>query len=285
MRYDFNKRGNMSRAEKKLAEIRAKEELAKIKLEQRQKKQQDLEEARQKWAEMPSEQKRTLKIIGIILVILILVGIIGSLGASENTPKDSSTQQTDRTTSEQKEVAKEKTPKEKIQDDILSLISSKQAYDSGSYIKGDIPKGEYAFIPIDGNGKYYSEEDEAGNIVDNENFDSFGYVYIHGVGNISTQGVLIPIASFAGLGATGAKDIYEKLNDTSGYSSAAMYKVGVDLEPGQYTLESIGSGYAAVLTGPVGNNDIVDNENFNGRHSVSVQNGQYLSITRAKIAQ
>ena len=278
----------MSRAEKKLAELKAKEELAKIKLEKRKKQQQDLEEAKQKWAAMPSGQKRTLKIVGAILVVAIFIGAIGSQGSEDTATNANNNQQTEQNktnTDEQKEIAKEKTPKEKLQDNILGLISSKQAYDSGSYVKGDIPKGEYAFVPIDSDGKYYSEEDEAGNIVDNENFSSFGYVYVHGVGNVSTRGVLISTASFADLGVTGAKDIYEKLNDITGYKSAGMYKVGIDIEPGQYTLQSIGDGYVAVLTGPVGNNDIIDNENFNGRYSVGVQSGQYLSLSRAEIAQ
>lgn len=34
------------------------------------------------------------------------------------------------------------------------------------------------------------------------------------------------------------------------------------------------------MTGPVGSSDIVDNDNFNGRASVNVRDGQYLTISR-----
>ncbi len=64
-----------------------------------------------------------------------------------------------------------------------------------------------------------------------------------------------------------------------------MYKVGIDIEAGRYILESLGSGYYAVLTGPVGNNDIVDNDNFNGKATVTIKNGQYLQLSRAKFSE
>ena len=44
-----------------------------------------------------------------------------------------------------------------------------------------------------GSRAYYSEEDSAGNIIDNENFDSFGNVKVHAAGNLTTRGVLIRI--------------------------------------------------------------------------------------------
>lgn len=39
------------------------------------------------------------------------------------------------------------------------------------------------------------------------------------------------------------------------------------------------------MSGPVGKNDIVDNEIFNGRYSVNVTNGQYLKVSKGVIAQ
>ena len=132
-------------------------------------------------------------------------------------------------------------------------------------------------------GKYYSEEDSAGNIMDNENFDSFGYVYVQGAGNIQTRGVLIKVDAFEKLGVKSAKEIYEQLNDATDYKDSAMYKVGVDIAPGTYTIESYGSAYVEVMSGPVGKSDIVDNENFNGKYSVTVSAGQYLKVSRGKL--
>ena len=58
-----------------------------------------------------------------------------------------------------------------------------------------------------------------------------------------------------------ATAIYEILNNQTDYHDGGYYKVGVDIPAGQYVLESYGSGYWAVMTGPVGSSDIVDNDN------------------------
>jgi hypothetical protein len=218
----------------------------------------------------------------LVVGVLVILGVIGGIFGS-----DTNTQQVNNQTANEENKAEEepevKSTQEKMLESINELMASGQAFDTGSYIKGDIPKGEYAFMTFEGSGKYYSEEDTAGNIIDNENFDSFGYVYVHDVGNIETQGVLIKVGVLKQLGAKGAKEIYEKLNNVKDYKGAAWYKVGSDISPGQYTIESLGEGYVAVMSGPVGNNEIVDNNNFNGKYSVSVQKGQYLQISRGEI--
>lgn len=274
-----------SRAEKKLAELKAKEELKKLQAEKRAKQQQDWEKTKQQWKAQPKGVKTTLKVIGAIIVLFILIGIFTPSDEKKG-QNNSQTSETSQTTQEtKKEEPKPKTAKELMFEKVTGLISSKDAFDTGSYVKGDIPAGEYAFVPFEGSGKYYSEEDSAGNILDNENFDSFGYVYVQGAGNLQTQGVLIKIGAFEKLGVKSAKEIYEKLNDVSDYKDSAMYKVGVDIAPGAYTIESYGQGYVEVMSGPVGNSDIVDNENFSGKYSVSVGAGQYLKVSKGKLLQ
>lgn len=177
---------------------------------------------------------------------------------------------------------KELTESEKMIANIVSLMDDKLAFDAGDYVKGDIPQGEYAFVRF-GSGQYYSEEDAAGNIIDNENFASFGYVKVHGVGDIKTKGVLVNITALETLGVSGAKELYEIINNQKDYNQGGMYKIGFDLDAGTYIVESIGRGYYAVLTGPVGNNKIVKNDNFDGRKTVTVKNGQYLQISRSQI--
>ena len=273
----------MSRAEKKLAKLKAEEELKKIKTEKKQKQQQDWEESKKQWKALPKGVKTAIKVVGAIIIIFILIGIFSP--SDEDTDLNSSkTSETTQTTQEAvEEEPKPKTAQEIMFDKVTGLIDSKNAFDTGSYVKGDVPKGEYAFVPFDGSGQYYSEEDSAGNIIDNENFDSFGYVYVHSVGNIQTGGVLIKISAFKDLGVNSAKEIYEKLNDKSDYKESAIYKVGADLAPGTYTVESFGEAYVEVMSGPVGNSDIVDNENFNGKYSVSVSAGQYLKVSKGKL--
>lgn len=203
---------------------------------------------------------------------------------AENVASDS-TEGTTEETEVVEEVAVEDTPQVKMINQLTQLMEDGMAFDAGSYIQGDIPKGEYAFIPFNGSGQYYSEEDQAGNIIDNENFDSFGYVFVQEVGNLKTDGVLVSVSMFESLEVTGAKELYEIVNEQSDYLSAGYYKIGTDIEPGQYVIESYGDAYVALMTGPVGNSDIVDNENFNGKYSVNAQVGQYLTISRGTIVK
>ena len=235
--------------------------------------------------------KRQQKTIIASVVALILIGlIIGNFKKVENEKVDTVIEETERTevivegNDEETEV-EELTAREQMIQDVVNLIDEGLAFDAGSYIKGDIPKGDYVFVTFDGSGKYYSEEDASGDIVDNENFSSFGYVYVHEVGNIETRGVLIKLEALERLEVSGAKELYEIMNELEDYSDAGWYKVGVDIEPGEYIFESHGSGYVAVMSGPVGNSSIINNKNFNGRYSINVQDGQYLVISRATIVE
>ncbi|CEG28062.1 hypothetical protein [Bacillus sp. B-jedd] len=208
---------------------------------------------------------------------------------SKGTPSEADTE-TDVETEADSETAVEDPPdelslQEQMTEKLAGLIGTNQVFDTGSYIKGDIPTGEYAFVTFDGSGEYYVEKDAAGNIIDNENFESFGYVYVHGAGNLETKGVLISPSAFEALEVTNTKQIYEALNDVQNYKDSAWYKVGTDIQPGTYVIESYGSGYVAVMSGPVGKGDIIDNENFNGKYQVTVKPGQYLKISRGFISQ
>ena len=78
---------------------------------------------------------------------------------------------------------------------VNALISEGRAFTDGSYTIGEIPQGEYAFISLADDFNYYSEEYLSGEIIDNEIFESFGYVYVHEAGNIQTDGLLIDLDS------------------------------------------------------------------------------------------
>ncbi len=237
--------------------------------------------------------KKKFLVILLLVFSLIITGCgsesnnTNAKGENNNTNNNlSNTGTNSNNNSKQEQKPRELTESEKMIVKISELIDDGLAYDTGSYIKGDITPGEYAFVKFDGSGSYYSEEDAAGNIVDNENFDSFGYVKVHGVGNLETRGVLINVSAFGKLNVTGAKQIYEILNNQTNYNQGGYYKVGVDIEPGRYVLESIGGrGYYAVMSGPVSNNDIIKNDNFNGRASVNLKSGQYLDLSRSTITK
>jgi len=239
------------------------------------------------WAKSKWSKGVKVTVTAVVAVLLLFV-FIGMANTDVDTTEVSKTEQDqaqsgEATQEKVEEKPQEKTAREAMLESVTGLIDSKDAFDTGSYVKGDIPTGEYAFISFDGSGKYYSEEDSAGNIVDNENFDSFGYVYVHGVGNLKTDGVLIKVNAFKKIKAKSAKEIYEKLNDVADYKDSAMYKVGVDIAPGAYTIKSLGEAYVAVTSGPVGDSEIIDNNNFKGKYSVNVSAGQYLKVSRGTI--
>ncbi len=227
-------------------------------------------------------KNRLFKVISIFL----LLGILAGCGTTQEHNGYSTTNNSNQNSAKTETKPRELTESEKMIVKLSGLIDEGLAYDTGNYIKGDIKPGEYAFVKFSGSGSYYSEEDAAGNIVDNENFDSFGYVKVHGVGNIETRGVLVSVTAFDKLNVSGAKELYEILNDQKDYNQGGYYKVGVDIEPGQYLLESIGgSGYWAIMTGPVSDSRIVKNDNFSGRASVNLKTGQYITLSRATITK
>lgn len=165
---------------------------------------------------------------------------------------------------------------------LRSLVRSGLAYEPGSYAKGQIRSGDYVFVSK--NGGYFSEELN-GQILDNQNFASFGYAYVHGLGDIKTDGYLIATSAVKELGVTSALDLYRAMTRQSQYNFSGVYKGGVDLPAGRYVLQSAGSAYVSVNTGPLGKADIVWNDNFNGSKSVDLQNGQYLEVDRASIVR
>lgn len=224
--------------------------------------------------------KKSFKSLIVVLLVFAFSIILTGCNSAKSTSSSNNSNSSNQTTTEpvQKEAASQKMTKK-----ILSLIAAGKAFNTGSYIKGDIPAGEYVFVKFAGSGSYYCEKDAAGNIVDNENFDSFGYVKVLSVGNLQTDGVLININFLSELGVTGGKQLYEILNDQTNYNQGGYYKVGLDIDPGSYVLESIGSsGYYAIMSGPISGGDIVDNDNFSGRSQVNLSAGQYLKLSRAK---
>lgn len=211
-------------------------------------------------------------LVGALFLLLIFC-VAGCSSASETTPTAIPTVSPTPTAV---------TESAKMIDAIVSLQDEGLSFDSGNYSKGQIPPGEYIFISLGESGRYYSEQDMSGSIIDNQNFASFGYVTVQGVGNVMSTGCLVSVNALGKLGASGAKDIYEKMYGMKNYNQSGYYKVGVDIPEGVHTLNSLGGkGYYALLSGPVGNKEIISNENFNGAIDVEMTAGQYLELNRA----
>lgn len=222
--------------------------------------------------------------IFIVMLICLCLTLLNQNSVSKSTPNNTEiTNENEQKLQPSEEESKSES--QVLQNKISELYKENLAFSPGNYVQGDIPAGEYAFVKQSSRSSYYCEDDAAGEIIDNENFDSFGYVKVHAAGNLETNGILINVDAFEKLGVSGAKDIYQKLNDKTEWNQAGYYKVGVDIEPGNYIVESMGRGYYAILTGPVGSNDIIDNDNFNGKATISISEGQYLTISRSSITK
>lgn len=212
-------------------------------------------------------------------VILILL-VFCMTGCGNSTSKEA----TSPTPSNIEWKSPEPTGAVKLAQDIVALQKESLSFEAGNYAKGKIPPGDYIFISLGDTGRYYSEEDMSGSIIDNQNFPSFGYVTVLGAGNVTNRGCLISVNALEKLGVSSAKQIYEMINNVSGYNQSGMYKVGVDIPEGTHTINSLGNdGYYAILSGPVGNKEIVDNKIFNGSITLDLTAGQYLELNRASI--
>ena len=222
--------------------------------------------------------------VAVVVVVVTIATAASTVSESEAGKKggDAGTISTEGTSYSTETSSPEKSSQLKALEMIADLIDQDRAYDTGNYAVGTIQPGEYAFISLNSGGMYYSEEDLSGNIIDNEIFSSFGWVYVHGVGNVDTSGVLVRQDDFASLGVASAKELYLILNNLNvDYNQSGYYKVGVDIQQGQYMLTSTGDGYASLNTGPVGNSEIIDNELFNGTYSIFLIDGQYFELSRA----
>lgn len=150
---------------------------------------------------------------------------------------------------------------------------STSTYSAGSYRVGkDIPAGEYKITCSGDIAGYYcvytdtTEED----IVDNDNFTACVYVTL-------TDGQYIEVkrATFTAI---------EDADATTTLVGNGMYKVGFDLDAGEYliTADSGERGYYAIWdSSDVENKDILTNDIFEGSTYVTVSEGQYLEISRA----
>ena len=68
--------------------------------------------------------------------------------------------------------------------------------------------------------------------------------------------------------------------------SGGMYKVGVDIDAGEYKVTPDGNGYYEVDSSSAGTLDaIVANENFSSDVYVTVSDGQYLKLSGATLSK
>lgn len=136
-------------------------------------------------------------------------------------------------------------PQEKNSNTVERLLNQwatdGQAFKPGDYRIGQIPVGTYVWLKPLENGHSFQENGPDENLVTLENFDSFGYIHVNGIGNISTQGWLIKPPTILKSEYRSALRFYIAHRDLKSYNFSGMYHVGTDIQPGIYVFKKVGS--------------------------------------------
>ena len=203
--------------------------------------------------------KRKLMMIAAAAMLAVMLTACGSSGA-----------QTQDTGSATATTASEQQPAES-QDEL-------EQYDAGMYKVGtDIPAGEYILEPS-AMAYYQVASDSTGaleSIVSNDNFSGTRYITV-------SDGQYLTLTSCTAYPASYVSEGKVKNDNLPG----GMYKVGVDIEAGEYKVTPDGSGYYEVDSSSAGTLDvIVANENFSSDVYVTVADGQYLKLSGATLVK
>ena len=153
-----------------------------------------------------------------------------------------------------------------------------EQYDAGMYKVGtDIPAGEYILKPS-AMAYYQVATDSTGtleSIVSNDNFSGTRYITV-------SEDQYLTLTSCTAYPASYVSEGKVKNDNLSG----GMYKVGVDIEAGEYKVTPEGDGYYEVDSSSAGTLDaIVANENFSSDVYVTAADGQYLKLSGATLVK
>lgn len=204
--------------------------------------------------------RRKLMMIAAAAMLAVMLTACGSSGAQtqDNNSAGSAT-----TTSEQQPAES----RDKL-----------EQYDAGMYKVGtDIPAGEYILKPS-AMAYYQVASDSTGaleSIVSNDNFSGTRYITV-------SDGQYLTLTSCTAYPASYVSEGKVKNDNLSG----GMYKVGVDIDAGEYKVTPDGNGYYEVDSSSAGTLDaIVANENFSSDVYVTVSDGQYLKLSGATLSK
>lgn len=219
------------------------------------------------------------KVLGIALVILGIYLIAVALGATEEPQQPDGTAQIPDSPSQDISVdVSESSPSEDIspveEEEEESVWHKAGMYKVGS----DIPAGEYL---IQASGSCYMQvsTDSSGSlnsIATNDNFSDWRYITL-----LDEQYLTVRNGSFASI------DDIDPITSSTGSYAAGMYKVGRDLEAGEYKIEAIGNCYLEVTEDSTGSlYSIVNNDNIKTGENryVTVLDGQYIEFSNAVMA-
>lgn len=223
-------------------------------------------------------------IITAFFVLMLIIGVASGSGSSDDSSSSPVVTTTATTTEEATEAEETTTAQAEDATDAPTEAPTEAAATvditkEGTYKVGvDIAAGEYCIFAMDSNfGGYYSvNADSVGDsIIGNENFDYNAFVTVSDGQYLElNRAMAIPAEQIAG-------SPYAIMTDGEG-----EFRIGIDLPAGEYKLESTDEidGYYCVYDSSAPDAPIVTNENFSGQSYVTVSDGQYLLLSRCKIA-
>lgn len=217
--------------------------------------------------------------IGIIITLLLFV--VGAAmmpkGSDNSTAQNNSSAATAANTSStdsNKDAAAAAAPKA---DTKKAEAPKDESIKAGMYKVGaDIKAGEYVVVASNDLGYMEVDKDSTGkldSIIGNDNIEGRVYVTVN-------DGQYFNVKSAKIYPADKAPKVEAKNNKLAG----GMYKVGVDLQPGEYKVSAKDEGYVEVKSDSnPGLDGIVSNDNFTGDKYVTVSAGQYIKLQSAEL--
>lgn len=215
------------------------------------------------------------KILTAIIVLLILGGMFGGNDDSNDEVLTDNT--TSKVESSSDTTSNESQTEEQLVEEEEETEEEVKTYPEGMYKVGtDIEEGLYLAI-ADGFGYYEVATDSTGeldSIITNDNFEANRYIKIE-------DGEYIKVTRAS---LVRAKEVDLDMSNSENLKNG-MYKVGKDIEAGEYKVKSLGDfGYVEVSKNARGEIDsIVTNDNFEGEMYITVKDNQYLKLSNAEL--
>lgn len=153
-------------------------------------------------------------------------------------------------------------------DGFWDVSESEEEYSSGQYKVGtDIPEGEYILFSDSGKGYFcVSSDSNADDIIFNDNFKYNSIITIN-------DGEYLELSRCYAVS-------FDEVEELSTKEIGSMYKVGVHIPSGEYQLDANDDrGYYCIYSDSR-HDDIIANDNFEGKCYVTVTDGQYLLLSR-----
>lgn len=170
--------------------------------------------------------------------------------------------------------SKAKSDYEDLTEELENPSAIQTGYQTGMYKIGtDMPAGEYL---ITSSGGYYAvTADSSGSlesIISNDNYRNRAYVTVQDGQYFQFDGTAVPVSEAAAF------------TPVNGTYPDGMYLVGKDIPAGEYKVSATNGGYYEVTANSTGDlGTIISNDNFDGEVYLTVQDGQYLKLSRSQI--